>query len=119
MRIRFFVVQQITFAFMSCHSITFDFMSCHSIFAFLYLVYIWFPYFVIIIFFISLSYIFSFLLFSQFDECLIFSLINESFSLTKILGLIFKKLIQTSLSFLYTKKKNPELIFFSYQNFRL
>ena len=29
--------------------VTFTFMSCNSIFAFMYLVYIWFPYFVIII----------------------------------------------------------------------
>ena len=56
-------------------------MSYNSVFAFMYLVYIWFPFFVIIILFISLSYlIFSFLLFGWFDECLIFSLINESFS---------------------------------------
>ena len=102
MRIRFFVLQQITFAFMSCHSITFDyelpFDICFPVFG-LYLVSLLYYHYLISFLF------FSFLLFSQFDECLIFSLINESFSLTKILGLIFKKLIQTSLYFLKKKKK--------------
>ena len=36
--------------------VMFAFMSCHLVFTFMYLVYIWFPYFVIIILFISLSY---------------------------------------------------------------
>ena len=41
--------------------------------AFMYLVYIWFPYFVINV----LSISFSYLLFFLFDECLIFSLIDS------------------------------------------
>ena len=78
MRVGFFVLQQITFAFTSCHSI---FASCiWFIFGFLTLLSLSFPYYYHILSFLFFSFlIFSCLLFGQFDECLIFSLINESF----------------------------------------
>ena len=81
MRVRFSILQQITFAFMSCHSITFAFMSFHSVFSFLYLVSLLcyhYLFHIIILSYLFFSFlIFYFLLFGQFDVCLIFSLIAK------------------------------------------
>ena len=72
MPIGFSVFQQITFAFMSCLVLSLDVQKKKELFG-LYLVFLlcyYYPFHIII---------FSFLLFDQFDECFIFSLINESF----------------------------------------
>ena len=79
-----------TFAFLFCKEGTYNkldcflkkkkkIMSCPSVFAFMYLVYIWFLCFVISILSTSLSYLlfFFYFFFFLFDECLIFSLIDS------------------------------------------